>query len=315
MLRFLLVFLICNTALAQSYPTKSIKIINPFPPGVAELIARVTADHFNQVFDQRTVVESVTGAGGILAAERLTKSAPDGHTLMIGSTSMMAVNGSLHKNLGYNQATDFTAISLIIRTPNYILVNARLPIYSIKELIAYARQNPGRLSYSTAGIGTSAHMTIELIKNMTNTYMLPIHYRGSMPASLALISGDVDVMSDIGPTAIPQIRAGRVRALAITTSKRSQILPEVPTVSESGIPAFDTSAWFGIVGPAGLSAEVVARLHKEIALAFANPEMRTRFEVMGSELVVSSPDEFSTFHKKEVARWSKVIRESGIRPE
>lgn len=315
MLRFLVMWLICGSALAQSFPTKPIKIINPFPPGAAELIARITADHFNQVFDQRTLVEGVTGAGGILAAERMVKSVPDGHTLMVGSTSVMSVNGSLYKNLGYNQATDFAPISLIIKTPNYILVNAKLPIYSMKELIAYAKQNPGRLSYSTAGIGTSAHMNIELIKNLTNTFMVPIHYRGSVPASLALISGDVDLMSDIGPTALPQIRAGRVRALAVTTSKRTQALPDVPTVSETGLSGFDTFAWFGIVGPAGMPPEIVSRLHKEIQQAFASAEIRSRFETMGSELVVSTPEEFSSLHKKEIAKWSRLIRESGIRPE
>ena len=199
---------------AQPYPSKPIKLVAPFPPGgSADFTARVIAEHFSKAFGQPTVVENVPGAGGVIAAERNAKAAPDGYSLIIGSTGIMSVNASLLKNHTYDPAKDFTPVSLVIRVPSYLVINPKVPANSVKELIDYARANPGKLTYASAGNGTSQHTNPELFKSMAKVFILPITYRGSSPAMAALLSGEVDMMIELGPTAIPQIKGGRIKAL------------------------------------------------------------------------------------------------------
>jgi tripartite-type tricarboxylate transporter receptor subunit TctC len=257
----------------------------------------------------------VPGAGGVIAAERNAKAAPDGYTLIVGSTGIMSVNASLLKNITYDPAKDFTPVSLVIRVPSYLVINPKVPANSVKELIDYARANPGRLTYASAGNGTSQHTNPELFKSMAKVFILPITYRGSSPAMAALMSGEVDMMIELGPTAIPQIKAGRIKALGASTAERTRAMPEVPTIAESGLPGFDAYTWFGVAGPPGLPRDIVTKLHAEIVRAVAPPETRARLEAVGAEVVAGTPEEFSEFQKKEAVKWAKVVRDAGIKPE
>ncbi len=307
--------LFAGASLAQ-YPSKPIRIVAPFPPGgSADFTARVIAEHFSKAFGQPAVVENLPGAGGVIAAERNAKAAPDGYTLIVGSTGIMSVNASLLKNLSYDPAKDFTPVSLVIRVPSYLVVNPKVPANSLKELIDYARANPGRLTYASAGNGTSQHTNPELFKSMAKLYILPITYRGSAPAMAALMSGEVDMMIELGPTSIPQIKAGRIKALAASTAQRTRAMPDLPTVAEAGLPGFDAFTWFGIAGPPGMPRDIVMRLHAEIVKAVAPAETRARLEAVGAEVVANTPEEFAEFQKKEAAKWAKVVKDAGIRPE
>ncbi len=307
--------LVAGAALAQ-YPSKPIRIVAPFPPGgSADFTARVIAEHFSKAFGQPAVVENLPGAGGVIAAERNAKAAPDGYTLIVGSTGIMSVNASLLKNLSYDPAKDFTPVSLVIRVPSYLVINPKVPANSLKELIDYARANPGRLTYASAGNGTSQHTNPELFKSMAKVFILPITYRGSAPAMAALMSGEVDMMIELGPTSIPQIKAGRIKALAASTAQRTRAMPDLPTIAEAGLPGFDAFTWFGIAGPPGMPRDIVMRLHAEIVKAVAPPETRARLEAVGAEVVANTPEEFAEFQQKEAAKWAKVVKDAGIRPE
>lgn len=312
----LVLLLAAGAAFAQPYPSKPIRIVAPFPPGgSADFTARVIAEHFSKVFGHPAVVENVPGAGGVIAAERNAKAAPDGYSLIVGSTGIMSVNASLLKNLTYDPARDFTPVSLVIRVPSYLVINPKVPVNSVKELIAYARANPGKLTYASAGNGTSQHTNPELFKSMARVFILPITYRGSSPAMAALMSGEVDMMIELGPTAIPQIKAGRIKALGASTAQRTRAMPDIPTIAEAGLPGFDAYTWFGIAGPPGMPREIVSRLHAEIVNAVAPPEVRARLEAIGAEVIANTPDEFAEFQKKEAVKWAKVVRDAGIRPE
>lgn len=305
-----------GAAFGQGYPNKPIRIIAPFPPGgSADLTARIVADHFTKSMGQPVVVENVPGAGGLIAAERVAKAPPDGYTLIVGSTGIMSVNASLFAKLSYDPVKDFTPISVVIRVPSYLVVNPRVPVNSVKELIEYARMNPGKLTYASAGNGTSQHTNPELFKSMANISILPIPYRGSAPCMAALLAGEVDMMIELGPTSIPQIKAGRIKVLGASTANRTRAMPEVPTIAEAGLPGFDAFTWFAIAGPGGLPRDIVTRLHTEIVNAVAPPDVRARLEAVGAEVIANSPEEFSEFQAKEIAKWAKVIKESGIKPE
>jgi len=309
--------LLCTAvAFAQGYPNKPIRIIAPFPPGgSADLTARIVADHLTKTLGQPVVVENVPGAGGLIAAERIAKAAPDGYTLIVGSTGIMSVNASLLVKLPYDIVRDFTPVSIVIRVPSYLVVHPKVPVSSVRELIEYARRNPDKLTYASAGNGTSQHTNPELFKSMAGVSIRPIPYRGSAACTNALVAGEVDMMIELGPTIIPQIKAGRVKVLGASTANRTRAMPEVPTISEAGLAGFDAFTWFAIAGPGGMPRDIVTRLHAEIVNAVAPPEVRARLEAVGAEVVANTPEEFTEFQAKEIAKWAKVIRESGIKPE
>lgn len=311
-----LLLAISCAASAQGFPSKPIRIIAPFPPGgSADLTARVVADHFTRAFGQPAVVENVPGAGGVIAAERIAKATPDGHTLIVGSTGIMAVNATLLEKRNYDPVKDFTPVSNVIRVPSYLVVHPSVPVSSVKELIAYAKANPGKLTYGSAGNGTSQHTNPELFKSLAKVFILPITYRGSAPATAAVVAGEVDMMIELGPTSIPQIRAGKLKVLGASTAQRTRAMPEVPTIAESGLPGFDAYTWFGLAGPGGMPRDIAQRLHAEVVKALAPPEIRGRLEAIGAEVIASSPDEFAEFQRAEIAKWARVIREQGIKPE
>jgi tripartite-type tricarboxylate transporter receptor subunit TctC len=261
------------------------------------------------------VVENRPGAGTAIAAELVAKAAPDGYTLMLGTVSSHAINPALNPKLPFDPLRDFTPIAPVASIPFALLVHPSVPARTVPELIGYARSKPGKLDYSSAGSGTSNHLAGELFEAMTGTYMVHIPYRGSAPALQDLVAGRVSVMFDLVLTAAPHVRSGAVRGLAVTGAKRSAALPDLPTIAESGLPGYEVSAWFAVFGPAGLPRPVVDRLNAEIARALAEPDLRQRLASQGAETLACSPDEFAAYLKAEIAKWDKVVRDAGVRPE
>lgn len=303
-------------AQAQQYPVKPIRIVVSFPPGgPTDLAARFVANHFTKAFGQTAMVENVSGAAGIVGADRVAKSAPDGYTLLMSSSNPYAVAQLLYPSMPFDALRDFAPISIVIRTPNYLVVNPSVPVNTVQELIAYARANPGKLTYSSAGTGTSTHLGVELFKNMTGTFILHIPYKGSAPSVAAVMAGETQIAMETAPPLIPQIKAGRLRMLAVTTIERARLLPQVPTVAESGLPGFDTYTWFGMAAPAGVPREIVEKLHAETVRALAVPDVRQKLESLGAEVVTSTPEEFTAMQKGETAKWVKLVKEVGIRGE
>jgi tripartite-type tricarboxylate transporter receptor subunit TctC len=305
---------IVGGAHAQDYPTKSIRIIVPFPPGgPTDLAARIIADTMSKSFGHSALVENVPGAGGVLGTERVAKSAPDGYTILMGSSGGLSVAPSLYPNLSWHPAKDLQAVSLVLKVPGYLAVHPRVPVNNVKELIAYLKKNPGRLSYASAGNGTSLHTGMELFKNMAGVFVLHVPYRGSAPAAAALVGGEVDMSMDMGPVIMPHVKTGRLKVLAVTTEQRAKALPDVPTLSEAGLPGFSGYAWFGMMTPAGVPRDIVMKLHGEVVKAMAPAEVRKRMEDLGSEVVANTPEEFAVFQKSEIEKWGKVVKQAGIK--
>jgi len=303
-------------AQAQQYPVKPIRIVVSFPPGgPTDIAARFVASHFTKAFGHPATVENVAGAAGIVGADRVAKSPPDGYTLLMSSSNPYAVAQLLYPSVPFDAQKDFALISLVIRTPNYLVVNPKLPVNTVKELIAYARANPGKLTYSSAGTGTSTHLGVELFKNMTGTFIVHIPYKGSAPSIAAVMAGETQMAMETAPPLIPQVRAGRLKMLAVTTIERARLLPEVPTVAESGLPGFDTYTWFGLAAPAGVPREVVQKLHAEIVKGLAVPDVRQKLENLGAEVIGSTPEEFTALQKSEAAKWAKLVKQVGIKGE
>lgn len=298
---------------AQNYPSRPIKIVVPFAPGgPTDLVARVLADHMTRAFGQPAIVENVPGAGGVIGTERVAKAQPDGYTLLLGSSGALSVAPTLYPTLGYNPSRDFTFISLAIRVPSYLVLNASVPVNTLDELIAYARKNPEGLSYSSAGIGTSHHTNMELFKSMSGVRSLHVPYRGSGPSGLAVISGEVSMSMEVGPIAIPNARAGALKMLAVSTSQRTHAMPDVPTLAELGINGFDAFAWFGLVGPKNLPQNLVETLNRQMVETLEPTDVRQKLEELGAEVVASTSDEFAKLQQSETIKWAKVIKEADI---
>ena len=304
---------VAGGAHAQDYPTKSIRIIVPFPPGgPTDLAARIIADTMSKSFGHSAVVENVPGAGGVLGSERVAKSAPDGYTILMGSSGGLSVAPSLYSNLSWHPAKDLQTVSLVLKVPGYLAIHPRVPANNVKELIAYLKKNP-RLSYASAGNGTSLHTSMELFKTMAGVFVLHVPYRGSAPAAAALLGGEVDMSMDMGPVIIPHVKSGRLKVLAVTTEQRARALPDVPTLSEAGLPGFSGYAWFGMMAPTGVPRDIVMKLHGQVVKAMEPADVRKRMEDLGSEVVASTPEEFAVFQKSEIEKWGKVIKAAGIK--
>lgn len=316
---FLLVvtsFLAANAAHAQDYPNKPIRFVVPFAPGGGtDLLARAVAPRMSDHLGRQVVIENRTGAGGNIATEYVAKSAPDGYTILLAYIGPIAVSPSLYKSLGFNPTRDFKAVSLMANIPLVLVVHPSLPVKSVKQLIAIARSQPGQLSYGSAGSGTAQELAGELFKLMTATKILAVPYRGGAPAATALLTGEIHVLFTGALAVFPQVKSGRLRALAVTTAKRLESAPDVPTVAESGVPGFEVVSWNGILVPAGTPDAIVARLHASVTKALAATDTRERLHAQGLEIVASSPEHFERFIKTEIAKWAKVVQASGMRPE
>ncbi|NUZ07309.1 Bug family tripartite tricarboxylate transporter substrate binding protein [Piscinibacter koreensis] len=303
-------------ASAQSYPTKPIRILAGAPPGGAfDMMARLVAEGLQKATGQSVIVENRSGAGGTIAVDAAARSAPDGYTLVVGSTGPFAVSPSLIKKLPYDPVKDFVPIARLSLMPSYLVVNGNVPASNVKEFLAYAKANPGKLTYASTGNGLSQHTNVELLKNMAGIFILPVTYRGSAPAVTDLLGGQVDLMIELGPQAIPHIKSGKLKVLATTTAKRTEAMPEVPTLAESGVPGYEAFTWFALYAPAGTPADVVARIHAETVKYFNQPDVKARLAAAGAEVATTSGDELARFQAAETKKWAEVIQRAGIKPE
>jgi tripartite-type tricarboxylate transporter receptor subunit TctC len=299
---------------AQAWPSKPIRYIVPFPPGAFnDTLARIMSAELPKALGQPVLVENRPGGNTIIGTEAAAKSPPDGYTLF-GAALPFSVIQSLYK-LSFDVTKDFVPITLAGTTPNLLVANPNVPVNSVKELIAAAKAKPGGFNYASTGNGSSNHLSFELFKSMTGTDITHIPYKGSAPAVTDMIGGQVQLMFDNTPNVLPQVRAGKLKALAVSSKKRSSLAPEVPTVDEAGVPGYDVTVWFGILAPAGTPKEIVTRLNTEMVKIMRSPEITDRFNKAGVDVVASSSEYFSEFLKSEVARWAKVVQDANIKAD
>ena len=299
---------------AQAWPAKPLRYIVPFPPGAFnDTLARTLSAELPKTLGQPVIVENRPGGNTIPATDLAAKSAPDGYTLY-GAALPFSVIQSLYKT-PFDVTKDFAPITLAGVTPNLLVANPSAPVSSVKELIAYAKANPGKLNYASTGNGTSNHLSFELFKSMTGTNVTHIPYKGSAPAVTDLIAGQVHVMFDNTPNVLPHVRAGKLKALGVSSKSRSALAPEIPTVDEAGVPGYDVGVWFGVLTVAGTPRDVVQRLNTEMVKILTSAEVKERFGKMGVDVIAGTPEHFSQFLKSEVARWAKVVQDAGIKAD
>jgi len=306
---------LCTLAFAQNeWPSKSLRLIVPFPPGgVTDIVARAVAIKLSQELGQQVVVDNRAGASGAIGAEMGAKAAPDGYTLVMGNISTLAINPATMAKLGYDPVQNFDPVSMVAIQPLLIGIHPSVPAKSLSELIQLAKNQPGQLSYGTAG--SSIHLAVEFLSSLAGIKMNHIPYKGSAPALTDLVGGQIHVLFDPFSSIYPQVLTGKVRALAVTTDKRSNVAPQVPTVSEQGYAGFDVSSWQGIVVPAGTPKPIVQRLNKELVKVLSTQEMKDKFAQFSAIAAHSTPENFGLYIRDEIARWQKVAQSSGIKPE
>jgi len=305
--------LAAGAASAQDWPSRPVHLIVPYAAGgPVDLSARLIAPKLQQALAQPVLVENKPGAGGNIGADAAAKSPPDGYTLVMGAIATHAINPALYPRLPYDPVRDFRHVALLVQVPNVLVVNNAVPASNVRELIAYARERPGKLDFASGSTGSTGHLAGELFKQMTGTYMVHIPYKGSAPAVADLLAGRVHLMFDNLASALPNIKAGKVRALAVTTLKRSAFLPELPTLDESGLKGFDLTTWWGLMAPAGTPQAVVERLATEAGKALQAPDLKERWAAMGSEApAVRTPAEFSAFVERERKLYAGLVKRSG----
>jgi tripartite-type tricarboxylate transporter receptor subunit TctC len=303
-----------STAAAQSWPTKPIRWIVPFAAGgTTDILARTVAEKLAISLGQPVIIDNRPGAGGGLGAELTAKSPPDGYTIMGGTISTHAINASLYKSLPYDPVKDFTAITLIARVPNMLVINPDIPAHNVAELIKLMKASPGKYTFASSGNGTSQHLSGELFKSMAGVEMQHIPYKGSPPALQDVMGGQVSMTFDNITTALPLARSGKLRALAVTTAKRSSVAPDVPTLAESGLPGYEIGSWQGVFAPAGVPPAIVKRLNNEIVKILNMPDVKEKLAALGAEVVADSSEDFTAMVKAEVVKWSDVVKKSGAR--
>lgn len=301
--------------LAQAYPAKPVRFIAPYPAGgVNDIIARIVSTRLAAAMGQPWLVDNRAGRGGIIGTDVVAKSAPDGYTLVHGGMGSMTLAPFLGK-IPYDTLRDFAPVTLTARTPNIILVHPSLPVKSVKELIAFLKARPGQLNYATPGVGSTPHLMASLFVQTTNLKMVHIPYKGSAPATVDLVAGQVPIGFSPIVTVLPHLTSGRLRGLAVSSLERVPSLPETPTVSEAGLPGFEMNPWFGIFAPAGTPQDVIGRLSTELMRILRSPEVASQFRAQGVEPAHATPDEFLTVIKSDLQKWGKVIREGGIKGE
>jgi tripartite-type tricarboxylate transporter receptor subunit TctC len=299
----------------SSYPARAVRIVVPSPPaGGTDIIARVLAQHFSNSMGQQFFVENKPGAGNMIGIESVARAAPDGYTLLF-VPSTLALNTVMYKKVSYDPVRDFAPITLAAAAPNVLVVNPKLPVQSVTELIALARQQPGQLTYGTPGIGTSPHMAMELLKSLAGIDLRHIPYRGTAPAMTDVISGQITAMFSNALTAKPQIESGAIRALGVSSAKRSEAMPDVPAIAQAGVPDYEATQWYGLAAPTGTPPDVIARLHGEAVRALATNDMKDKLASDGAEPVGTTPAEFAIHIKTELEKWAKVARAAKIEPQ
>jgi tripartite-type tricarboxylate transporter receptor subunit TctC len=302
-------------AAAQSggYPSKTVKFIVPFPPGGAiDTLARLVGQHLSTAWKQPVVIENKPGAGGSLGTDLLAKSAPDGYTMGWGAASTHGFNAALYKKLPYDTIADFAPVAPAAMVPNVLVVHPSLPVQNVQGLVTMARAQPGKLSYASAGGGTTLHMSCELFKKLAGVDLLHVPYKGSGPALVDVIGGQVPVMCDSLTSALPHIKSGKLKALGITTRKRSQLLPATPTLAEAGVKDYEMTPWYGVFAPAGTPPQVVAQVNADIMKVLALPEVKDRLAVIGAEAMADTPEGFAAMVRRDMVKWGQLIKEMGI---
>ena len=309
----LLPLLLISAAQAQTWPTKPLRIVVPFAPGGStDIFARLLGERMSTVLGQPVVIDNRAGAAGNIGADAVAKAAPDGHTLLMATTGVMAINQALYKNMSYDAAKELDPVVFVASITNVLIVSAESTLKNAADVLAMAKQSPGKLSFASSGAGSSTHMSAELFKSMAGVDLLHVPYKGSGPAMLDLIAGRVSLMFENMPGAVPHMKAGRVRALAQTGQKRSPALPEIPTVAEAGVKGYESLSWSGIALPAGAPKDVMARLNREINAILAQAEMRQKLGEQGAEAVGGSPEAFAQHVRQERDKWAGVVRAAGI---
>jgi tripartite-type tricarboxylate transporter receptor subunit TctC len=308
--------LLCvSHAFAQTYPAKPIRIVVPYPPGgFNDTLGRTFAAKFSEAWGQPAFVENKPGANTVIGTDFVAKSAPDGYTLLIVAFPF-AVTPSLLKNMPYDTVKDFAPVVWAAVSPNVLVVNPSLPVKSVAELVALAKAKPNSLSYASTGNGSSNHISMELFKSLAGVEIVHIPYKGSGPAVTDLLGGQVQLMFDNAPNVMPQVKAGKLRALGMSSAKRSSFAPDIPTVAESGVPGYEVAVWFGLVAPAGTPREIVQKLNAEAMRILAMPDVRERFLSQGVEPVGSTPEQFGEHIKSQMTKWAKVVQDAGVKAE
>jgi tripartite-type tricarboxylate transporter receptor subunit TctC len=301
-------------ATGQSYPSKPIRLVVPFPAGgTTDLLARAMAQKLSEALGQQVVVDNRPGAGGNIGSDIVAKSAPDGYTLLMGTVGTHAINVSLYAKMPYDAVKDFAPIVLVAGVPNVLVVHPALPVKTVPDLIKLAKEKPDSINFASSGNGTSIHLSGELFKSLTGVQMAHVPYKGSAPALTDLLGGQVQIMFDNLPSALPHIKAGKLRAIAVTSTKRAPALPDLPTIAESGVPGFEASSWFGMLAPAGTPREIVLRINAEANKALQAGDMKEKLLAQGAEAVGNSPEFFAEYIRSETTKWAKVVKDSGAK--
>jgi tripartite-type tricarboxylate transporter receptor subunit TctC len=300
-------------ASAPAYPVKAIRIVVPFPAGgTSDILSRAIGQKLTEEWKQPVIVDNRPGAGANIGAEIVVKSPPDGYTLLLAST-IHTINPSLYRKLAYDPVKDFTPITLIATTSQVLVVHPSLPVKTVKELVAYAKKRPGAINYSSAGNGSQPHLTAELFKSRTGIDIVHVPYKGAPPAMTDLLAGHVALSFATSPSAVPYVKSGKLRALAVSTMRRISALPDVPTIDESGVPGFEASGANGLVGPAGMPGALVAKLNATVVRIVKEPAMTKFLSEQGADPFTTTPAEYATYIKSEVAKWAKAVKDSGAR--
>lgn len=306
----------CAAAMAQDYPNKPVRIVVPYPPGGAtDILARQLSTRLGEQLGQSIVIDNRPGAGGGIGTAIVAKAAPDGYTIVFGNLGPNAINPSIYPNLSYDAEKDFAPICVVVNTPLILVVRPQSGIKTLGELIALGKAQPGKLFYGSVGIGAASHVASELFNIVAGTKFMHVPYKGSAPASLGAIAGEVTMYFGTGPEMTTHIKSGVLRALAISTSSRSPAMPDLQTVAEAGLPGFAVDVWFGLLAPAGTPRPIVDKVNRAVGAVLQNPEMRARLIEMNAVPAFNSPDEFSAQIKADIVKWGKVVRQANIKPE
>ena len=304
-----------STGSGQAYPSKPVRLVVPSSAGGGtDIVARIIAPELSKRLGQQVVIDNRPGAGTMIGIEVAAKSPPDGYTLLMG-LSTLAINSALYKKVPYDPQRDFAPITQAVSSASIIVVHPSVPVKSLKELIAFARARPGQLNYASAGTGTYPHMTMELFLSMAKLKMVHIPYKGTGPAMIDMIAGQVATMAATVLTGMPHIRSGRLRPLGITSAARSSVAPEIPTVAEAGLPGYESVQWYGMLAPARTPRDIVNRLYTEVSGVLKQPDIKARLASDGADAVGSAPDEFTRYIQSELTKWAKVARDAGIQQE
>jgi tripartite-type tricarboxylate transporter receptor subunit TctC len=301
---------------ASGYPSRPIRIIVAYTPaGTTDILARALGQKMTENWGQSVIVENRPGANGNIGTEIAARATPDGYTIIMGTAATHSINNTLYPTLSWHAQRDFEPISLVAVVPNLLVVNNALPVRSVKELIAHAKANPGKLTFGSPGIGATAHLSMELFKTLTGTEMVHVPYKGSAGVLADVTAGQIQLAMDNIPVYLPQARAGKIRALAVSSPQRAAAAPEIPTVAEAGVPGFEALSWFGLLAPAKTPQPIIARLTAETQRILKLSDVRERIVALGAQPVGNTPDEYKAFIRSEIAKWQKVIRNAGVKLE